>query len=343
MCLGPKSWEESGVALYDYGFRIYNPGIARFLSVDPLALDYPELTPYQFASNSPILAVDLDGLEAVPYSLLQEFADVTNGRANFLVSHDEVAFRYGGSWMNGPTTTRTSSDGSFAITAHTDTRSPGNDFIATNGYYNLSHSANGYSISATFGASGRATDGYVITAPFRVPRWYRFSAIIEARSVSYLLRRNQGSFRREAFPGATTVGDVLYNSVFGSTTRESRLTEATVTLDAFRHLAYSAILTITSGEDFAKAIGDGHERDATGLLNDELGSVVDLLNNAYGRLLGSEFLESGGSSNSLSNPDSLAKFLNSVVGALQQSGYDVSDGVFDGSQPEVVDLAKTLE
>lgn len=48
---------------YDYGFRIYNPSIARFLSVDPLAPDYPWYTPYQFAGNMPIMAVDLDGLE----------------------------------------------------------------------------------------------------------------------------------------------------------------------------------------------------------------------------------------------------------------------------------------
>ena len=49
---------------YDYGFRIYNPAIAKFLSVDPLTKSYPELTPYQFASNTPIQAIDLDGLEA---------------------------------------------------------------------------------------------------------------------------------------------------------------------------------------------------------------------------------------------------------------------------------------
>jgi hypothetical protein len=35
------------------------------LSVDPLTKSYPELTPYQFASNSPILMIDLDGLEGV--------------------------------------------------------------------------------------------------------------------------------------------------------------------------------------------------------------------------------------------------------------------------------------
>ncbi|MBS1749471.1 MAG: hypothetical protein JST63_06185 [Bacteroidetes bacterium] len=36
---------------------------SRFLSVDPLASGYPMLTPYQFAGNSPIMFIDLDGLE----------------------------------------------------------------------------------------------------------------------------------------------------------------------------------------------------------------------------------------------------------------------------------------
>lgn len=35
----------------------------RFLSVDPLGRKFPELTPYQFAGNTPIQAIDLDGLE----------------------------------------------------------------------------------------------------------------------------------------------------------------------------------------------------------------------------------------------------------------------------------------
>ena len=49
----------------DYGFRIYNPQIGKFLSVDPLKKKYPELSPYQFASNTPISAIDLDGGEAL--------------------------------------------------------------------------------------------------------------------------------------------------------------------------------------------------------------------------------------------------------------------------------------
>ncbi len=52
---------------YDYGFRIYDPRLARFKSLDPLQKKFPELTPYQFASNSPIANVDLDGKEALDY------------------------------------------------------------------------------------------------------------------------------------------------------------------------------------------------------------------------------------------------------------------------------------
>jgi RHS repeat-associated protein len=53
----------NGQLIQDYGFRLYNPAIGKFLSVDPITASYPMLTPYQFASNSPISGVDMDGLE----------------------------------------------------------------------------------------------------------------------------------------------------------------------------------------------------------------------------------------------------------------------------------------
>ncbi len=52
---------------YDYGFRIYNPELGKFLSVDPLASDFAWYTPYQFAGNSPIENLDLDGLEQLNF------------------------------------------------------------------------------------------------------------------------------------------------------------------------------------------------------------------------------------------------------------------------------------
>jgi len=62
--------EVKGVgAQYDYGFRIYDPRLGRFLSTDPLSGEYPWYTPYQFAGNTPIQAIDLDGAEPQGYSL----------------------------------------------------------------------------------------------------------------------------------------------------------------------------------------------------------------------------------------------------------------------------------
>jgi len=43
--------------------RVYDPRIGKFLSVDPLTKSFPQLTPYQYAENQPIWAIDLDGLE----------------------------------------------------------------------------------------------------------------------------------------------------------------------------------------------------------------------------------------------------------------------------------------
>lgn len=70
---------------YDYGFRIYNPRIAKFLSVDPLTKSYPMLTPYQFASNRPIDGVDLDGLEYVHYKVYS--ADLEYGTILFTMKN----------------------------------------------------------------------------------------------------------------------------------------------------------------------------------------------------------------------------------------------------------------
>jgi RHS repeat-associated protein len=51
----------------DYGNRIYDPRVGRFLSVDPLTPKYPGLSSYQYASNSPMQNIDLDGLEGTHF------------------------------------------------------------------------------------------------------------------------------------------------------------------------------------------------------------------------------------------------------------------------------------
>jgi RHS repeat-associated protein len=73
---------------YDYGFRIYNPRLGKFLSVDPLLKDYPWYTPYQFAGNTPIQAIDLDGLE--PKTMIQANGKLTKPMVSLL----NAAFLY---------------------------------------------------------------------------------------------------------------------------------------------------------------------------------------------------------------------------------------------------------
>ncbi|KEZ94298.1 RHS repeat-associated core domain-containing protein [Nonlabens ulvanivorans] len=80
---------KGGGAQYDYGFRIYDSRLGKFLSQDPLFRGYPFYTPYQFAGNRPIQAMDLDGLEEYFYwiPLTQKIGTVKLE----LVSHAERA------------------------------------------------------------------------------------------------------------------------------------------------------------------------------------------------------------------------------------------------------------
>ena len=89
----------------DYGLRISDNRLGRFLSVDPIAGEYPELTPYQFASNRPIDGIDQDGLEwskSEPYFLspvgkyVVDYKVILNipQKSNWSVSKD-------GSYLNG--------------------------------------------------------------------------------------------------------------------------------------------------------------------------------------------------------------------------------------------------
>ena len=51
---------------YDFGARIYDPRIGRWLSLDPLQKKYPGQSPYNFCANNPIIFIDPDGREIIP-------------------------------------------------------------------------------------------------------------------------------------------------------------------------------------------------------------------------------------------------------------------------------------
>ncbi len=75
---GQELQDELGLGWYSFKWRNYNPEIARFMSVDPLAEKYAYQTPYQFASNQPVHANEIEGLESRNDLNLRQTTSVTN-------------------------------------------------------------------------------------------------------------------------------------------------------------------------------------------------------------------------------------------------------------------------
>ena len=59
-----KEWDEETGNFY-YGARYYDPQVSVWLSVDPLASEFPHVSPYNFSLNNPINLVDPDGMAPV--------------------------------------------------------------------------------------------------------------------------------------------------------------------------------------------------------------------------------------------------------------------------------------
>lgn len=80
----------------DYGMRIYDSRLGKFLSVDPLDREYPWYSPYQFAGNKPIKFVDLDGLEeAAPEEFQRASAYLESAIKPYISQYAQLrAFKY---------------------------------------------------------------------------------------------------------------------------------------------------------------------------------------------------------------------------------------------------------
>jgi len=106
--------ERDGETGFDYrGARIYDSDLGVFLSIDPHYANYPNLSPYVYVNDNPILFIDPDGLD--PYLFFNggenkiyiyedngtpdDYSDdylITSGNA-----HNEVARSSNGKWEDG--------------------------------------------------------------------------------------------------------------------------------------------------------------------------------------------------------------------------------------------------
>ncbi len=59
---------------YDYGFRMYDPALGRFIGIDPIIEKFPEHTPYNYAFSNPSSLIDLWGLQGINPNQFQNWA-----------------------------------------------------------------------------------------------------------------------------------------------------------------------------------------------------------------------------------------------------------------------------
>jgi RHS repeat-associated protein len=74
----------------DFGARMYDSRLGRWLSLDPLAQKYPELSPYQFCDNNPLVFKDDDGRDLIKITVP---ANNDGTKTKQIVVDKNVAFR----------------------------------------------------------------------------------------------------------------------------------------------------------------------------------------------------------------------------------------------------------
>ena len=60
---GKEMDEMHGLRWLDYGARMYEPALGRFMTMDPMAEKYYSISPYAYCANNPVRYIDVDGKE----------------------------------------------------------------------------------------------------------------------------------------------------------------------------------------------------------------------------------------------------------------------------------------
>jgi RHS repeat-associated protein len=64
---GKEKDKETNTDAYDFGARIYDGRIGRWLNVDPLFKKFEKYSPYSFSINNPVVIIDYDGRDIIDF------------------------------------------------------------------------------------------------------------------------------------------------------------------------------------------------------------------------------------------------------------------------------------
>ena len=83
----------------DFGARIYDSRLGRWLSLDPLMTKYASLTPYNFCANNPVIFIDPDGKKIVDSKKREVFVTIQKADDGIIVATYKYA---NGTIVNDP-------------------------------------------------------------------------------------------------------------------------------------------------------------------------------------------------------------------------------------------------
>jgi RHS repeat-associated protein len=244
------------LTVYDYGFRIYDPRIGKFLSVDPLSKNYPSWTPYAFAMNDVIRSIDLDGLE--------RYIVIYNQKGDVIKKVDFYSIEEGAHGNLGYGTVQAYPD----ETSYTENGSVQGAIRGNWGKKAMKESVTQIAMDII----GR------VVYPFYQQKIDRL-----------MLERDLNSAEKYVIRNDASKADKVSNSAdhASAVSRDTRQILGTSGVDdisdAIRHAFWTILMAKKAGSDFSKKMSDAHEEDGE---QQPIGrKLMDLHNNAVGLLI----------------------------------------------------------
>lgn len=258
--------------------------------MDPLTRSYPELTPYQFASNTPIWAIDLDGLEALVATSFKSREGLEKSENLTITYEDKVE-----SSANQVSIIHKWSDDLSIKTA-------------------VSSGISQKSVKEIKDKMGSMSNWEKVKMGFKHPSiaWYR-GELGKMYEITSGARLTKGSLTwSTALELQSRVDDPNGHPMYPST--EFGLS------NTFLHFFGQSLSTSLFGESASQIAADIHERLDDGQVSISVDNLVDMVNNAWGREFGNQLADKYDISSSTTWTNELtSNYLNDVMDYMSNS------------------------